>query len=110
MDMGRVDKSAAPAELVGFVLALCRRCLVDDRFCRRTVSRTGAGAAGITRRELEVLALYADGLSNKQVARRLHVSETTVRYHSKNILRKLSAATRSQAVFNAVRAGMLRSH
>ncbi|MGE3286827.1 MAG: response regulator transcription factor [Pseudonocardia sp.] len=70
--------------------------------------RTSAGAPGITRRESEVLALYADGLSNKQVARRLHVSETTVRFHSKNILRKLSARTRSQAVFKAVRAGMLR--
>lgn len=103
--LGRVERSAAPDELVGDVLALWARCPARRR--RPEAVRTDGAGLGITRRELEVLGLFADGLSNKQVAQRLAVSETTVRFHSKNILRKLSAVTRSQAVFKAVRAGML---
>jgi two-component system, NarL family, response regulator LiaR len=53
---------------------------------------------GITRRELEVLELIAQGLSNKEIADRAHVSENTVKTHSSRVFDKLGARRRTQAV------------
>jgi DNA-binding CsgD family transcriptional regulator len=53
---------------------------------------------GITRRELEILALIAQGLSNREIADKLFVSENTVKTHSSRLLDKLSAKRRTQAV------------
>lgn len=55
-------------------------------------------ALGITPRELEVLELIAAGLSNKEVAARLFVSENTVKTHSSRVFDKLGAMRRTQAV------------
>lgn len=63
-------------------------------------------------RELEVLAQLARGYSNKQIARRLHLSENTVKFHLKNLYRKLDARSResalAQAQAQAVQRGLLR--
>lgn len=53
---------------------------------------------GITPRELEILGLIAEGLSNKEIADRVFVSENTVKTHSKRVFDKLGAARRTQAV------------
>ena len=53
---------------------------------------------GITPRELEVLELIAEGLSNKEIAERVHVSENTVKTHSSRVFDKLGARRRTQAV------------
>jgi len=53
---------------------------------------------GITPRELEILALIAAGLSNKEIAERVHVSENTVKTHSSRVFDKLGARRRTQAV------------
>jgi DNA-binding CsgD family transcriptional regulator len=53
---------------------------------------------GITRRELEILALIAQGLSNREIADKLFVSENTVKTHSSRLFDKLSARRRTQAV------------
>lgn len=53
---------------------------------------------GITPRELEVLQLIAEGLSNKQMAERLFVSENTVKTHTSRVFDKLGASRRTQAV------------
>jgi DNA-binding CsgD family transcriptional regulator len=59
----------------------------------------GAGeGANLTRRELEVLRLMAAGDTNGRIARRLVISEGTVKSHVKHILRKLGAANRAEAV------------
>jgi DNA-binding CsgD family transcriptional regulator len=55
-------------------------------------------AAALTRREVEVLRLMAEGAGNAAIARRLSVSETTVKTHVRQILRKLGAANRTEAV------------
>jgi NarL family two-component system response regulator LiaR len=62
---------------------------------------------GITRRELEVLELMAAGLSNREIAERLYVSENTVKTHSGRVLEKLNARRRTQAVQRAKEAGLL---
>ena len=53
---------------------------------------------GITRRELEILELIAEGLSNKEIAARVFVSENTVKTHSSRVFDKLGARRRTQAV------------
>lgn len=53
---------------------------------------------GITPRELEILELIAEGLSNREIAERLFVSESTVKTHSSRVFDKLGARRRTQAV------------
>ena len=55
-------------------------------------------ALGITPRELEILQLIAEGLSNKEIAARVFVSENTVKTHSSRVFDKLGARRRTQAV------------
>jgi DNA-binding CsgD family transcriptional regulator/tetratricopeptide (TPR) repeat protein len=67
---------------------------------------TRENAAGLTPRELEVLALLAEGLRNADIAARLVVSPRTVDHHVATILRKLAVRTRAQAGVEAVRLGL----
>jgi len=55
-------------------------------------------ALGITKRELEILTLIAEGLSNREIAERIFVSENTVKTHSSRLFEKLNARRRTQAV------------
>jgi len=61
----------------------------------------------LTDREREILALVADGCSNKVIGQRLSVSENTVKYHLKKILQKMNAQNRTEAVAYAMRLGLL---
>jgi two-component system nitrate/nitrite response regulator NarL len=73
----------------------------------------GAGerpeAPALTRRELEVLQLVADGLSNKEIATNLFITEGTVKNHVHNALEKLQLENRTQAAAYIVRQGLGRS-
>jgi len=62
---------------------------------------------GITRRELEILELIAAGLSNREIAERLYVSENTVKTHAASVFEKLNARRRTQAVQLAKEAGLI---
>jgi DNA-binding CsgD family transcriptional regulator len=61
----------------------------------------------LTARELEVLSLLAEGASNKLIARRLGISTHTAKYHVASLLEKLDAVSRTDAVANAARIGVL---
>jgi DNA-binding NarL/FixJ family response regulator len=61
----------------------------------------------LTSRERDVLRFVADGLSNKQIARRLEITERTVKYHVNSAMTKLGADNRAQAVAVAVRRRIL---
>jgi DNA-binding NarL/FixJ family response regulator len=64
----------------------------------------------LTARETEVLRLLAHGLPNREIAQQLVVREGTIKYHVKNILRKLGATGRADAVSRYLRAtGMTQS-
>ena len=62
---------------------------------------------GITPRELEILEAMASGLSNREIAERLFVSENTVKTHAGRLFDKLSAKRRTQAVQHAKDAGLI---
>ena len=62
---------------------------------------------GITPRELEILEAMAAGLSNREIAERLFVSENTVKTHAARLFDKLSARRRTQAVQRAKEAGLI---
>lgn len=65
------------------------------------------GEENLTPRETEVLQLVSEGNSNKEIGRRLFIAEETVKNHVKNILGKLGANDRTQAVSIAVRRGII---
>jgi DNA-binding NarL/FixJ family response regulator len=71
--------------------------------------QTRENPAGLTARELEVLALVADGLRNAEIAERLVLSQKTVDHHVSAILRKLDARTRGEAAAAAARLGLVRA-
>ncbi len=66
-----------------------------------------AAAPRLSDRELEVVRLVAGGATNPQVARRLYVSESTVKYHLRIAMRKLGAKDRTELVFRASKLGAL---
>ena len=104
-----------------FVRAVARVCLadlIDVDFpaagaeavlsaAGHRVRRRREGPAGLTGREVEVLRLLAQGLSNKEIAQRLGTAGGTVKIHVQNILAKLGASDRTHAVTIAVQRGML---
>ncbi len=64
-------------------------------------------AESLTRRELEVLQMLAAGLSNKEIAARLNISDHTVKFHVASILGKLGAGSRTDAVSLGIRRGLV---
>lgn len=67
----------------------------------------GKADVQLTARELEVLALLAEGASNKLIARRLGISAHTAKYHVASLLEKLDAVSRTDVVASAARIGVL---
>jgi two-component system, NarL family, response regulator YdfI len=64
-------------------------------------------AESLTRREVEVLQMLAAGLSNKEIAARLNISEHTAKFHVASILGKLGASSRTEAVSIGIRRGLV---
>jgi len=71
------------------------------------VNRAKLDALGITPREHETLTLIAAGLSNREIAEKLFVSENTVKTHSSRLFEKLNARRRTQAVQIAKESGLI---
>jgi DNA-binding NarL/FixJ family response regulator len=61
----------------------------------------------LTQREIEILRMLAEGLTNKQIASRLAISEHTVKFHISSILNKLGASSRTEAVTMGIKMGMV---
>jgi DNA-binding NarL/FixJ family response regulator len=81
-----------------------------DALARRARLDLGSGPAAasvLTPREQEVMRLVAQGLTNRQIGRRLFISEKTASVHVSNVLAKLGAGGRTEAVAIAHRRGLL---
>jgi DNA-binding NarL/FixJ family response regulator len=91
--------------------ASCGKSTLQDRAAKALVhSEAGRDELmeELTDRQREVLAFVVGGHSNQEIARRLHVAESTVRYHVGEILARLSASNRAQAAAIAVQYNLLR--
>jgi DNA-binding NarL/FixJ family response regulator len=101
-----VLKSTAKSELLKTIRSVCngRRSIPPEVAVRLAEH---LGAEDLTPRELDILALIRDGNRNKQIARRLSISETTVNFHIRNLVGKLQANDRTHAVIIAIRRGLL---
>ena len=74
-----------------------------DRLDRQAWREPDPLSARLTSRQREILALVADGLSNREIAGRLFISEATVKWHVRQILRALDVSNRAQAVATYLR-------
>ena len=115
---GFLLKDVRPAELIDAIRLVARgNALLGPTLIQRLLTRFGEPSppepaparlpATLTERERETLRLLADGLSNAEIARTLVVSETTVKTHVSNLLRKLGVRDRVQAVIVAYDAGIV---
>lgn len=104
-----VLKGTATDELVAAVRAAAagEARLPNDVAAQLVASLRAPRATSLTPREREILRLVADGLSNKAIALRLSISERTAKYHVGEILGRLGADNRAQAVSIATRRGLL---
>ncbi|WP_250996155.1 helix-turn-helix transcriptional regulator [Agrobacterium vitis] len=66
----------------------------------------GLSSSALTDRELAVMALLSQGFSNKEIGRKLALSDNTIKFHLRNIFAKLKVTTRTAAVGAARRAGI----
>lgn len=76
---------------------------ITDRLLQNSQPAPVSQGFGLTERELEVLKLMAEGLNNGELAARLHISQSTVKFHITNILDKMGVATRPEAIVLAAK-------
>lgn len=116
---GFLLKGADEEELLGAIRSVAAGDgTLDQRLTRRVLrefagrrpapaARRDADDAGLTPRELEILTLLAEGLSNIEIGARLFIEPSTVKYHLAGLLPKLGARDRLQAVVWAFRHGVV---
>jgi two-component system, NarL family, response regulator YdfI len=113
-----LPRESSENEIVSAVLAVDRGLvLLDPEVTKelasqtRTVNSTPENTADsleeLTPREIEVLRLMAEGFGNKQIAARLGISDHTVKFHISSILAKLSVSSRTEAVTQGIRMGLI---
>jgi DNA-binding NarL/FixJ family response regulator len=108
---GYLLKDADPDEVAAAIRAAARGEVhldpaVAGRLTRQLVSPP-TGLAALTARERTVLALVARGLSNRQIAAELYISDRTARTHVSHVLTKLQLSSRTQAALVAIREGLI---
>ena len=105
------DLSAEP--LIGWIEALARRARIplpaagSEAAEPSPAGRDGRADLGLTAREREVLALLAEGYTNRRIAEDLFISESTAGVHVSNILGKLGVSSRTEAATVAARLGLV---
>jgi DNA-binding NarL/FixJ family response regulator len=89
--------------------ALARRARLETGRPTASARTPASGRLDLTDREVQVLALIADGDSNRQIARALFISERTAAVHVSHILEKLNVRNRTEAAMAAADLGLLPS-
>ena len=106
--LGYLLKDAEPEEVLRGIRAVARgESPIDPKAARELLgARRTTAAADLTPRESEVLALVRQGLANKQIARRLGISERTVKAHLTSTFQRIGVVDRTQAALWAERNGI----
>jgi DNA-binding NarL/FixJ family response regulator len=95
---GLVLKTDPPEQIVRAIRLVCEGQVVFPAVARKWMFRPPPEPAiTLSSREMEVLTAVADGLTNSEVAERLHISENTVKYHLQNIYQRLGVTNRTEA-------------
>jgi len=105
--LGYVRKDAAPETLLAAVRSVARGRTYIDPSIDRTARLTSTDPETLTTRETEVLRHVALGLSNRDIAAALSVSEETVKTHVTHVLAKLNVDNRAQAIVQALKRGLV---
>ncbi|MBB5849956.1 response regulator [Amycolatopsis umgeniensis] len=106
---GYLLKDAPPEDLAAAVrTAAAGRTTLAPTVADRLMNRMRMPTTALTLREIEVLALVADGLSNRAIAERLHLTEGTVKSHLARSYTKLGVDSRTAAVATATDLGLIR--
>ncbi|WP_024877723.1 response regulator [Saccharomonospora piscinae] len=106
---GYLLKDAPPEDLAAAVrTAAAGRSALAPAVADRLLTRLRTPGISLTRRETEVLALVAEGLSNRALGERLHLTEGTVKSHLARIYTKLGVESRTAAVAAATELGLIR--
>jgi two-component system, NarL family, nitrate/nitrite response regulator NarL len=82
--------------------------LVPNQPVKPTEGTPGKGRGELTERERQVVQLLSEGLSNKLIADRLGISDHTAKFHVNGVMMKLGASTRTEAVVEGMRRGLVR--
>jgi DNA-binding NarL/FixJ family response regulator len=107
---GYLLKDAPPEELFRAVRAVVRgETVLASAVAAVLVRRVHSPEPALTEREVQILGLLADGLANKEMARRLLVSEATVKSHLSHIYSKLGVDTRAGAAAKAIEQRIIRA-
>ncbi|MFI8360253.1 response regulator [Streptomyces sp. NPDC085612] len=107
---GYLLKDAPPEELAAAVrTAAAGRSALAPAVALRLMDRMRTPAEALTKRELEVLQLVADGLSNQQISKRLFLSQATVKSHLVHVYAKLGVDSRTAAVAAAATRRLIRT-
>lgn len=101
--------SVLPPDVSALRLDAALRAVAVGLIVRAPAAADGFGPARalLTPRELEILGCLGDGLSNKAVARRLGISQHTVKFHLEAVFAKLGVASRAEAVAKGLRSGLI---
>ncbi|MFG2039993.1 response regulator [Dactylosporangium sp. NPDC048998] len=106
---GYLLKDAPPDELAAAVrTAAAGQSALAPTIANRLIDRIRTPGAALSRREVEVLQLVADGLSNQQISKQLYLSQATVKTHLVHIYDKLGVDSRTAAVATAKTRGLIR--
>jgi two-component system NarL family response regulator len=105
--LGYLLKSASQEEVIDAILAVSQgKRRIPAALAMRLAERVGRSA--LTAREREVLELVVEGLTNKEIAGKLYISDITARNHVISLLAKLEAKDRTEAATIAIRRGLVR--
>ncbi len=106
-----LSRDAAPEQIVAALQAVSAGLIALPAESSALVMRAGpleAEVETLTPREMDALEMLAEGLSNKQIAARLNISDHTAKFHVNSILSKLHAGTRTEAVIRGIRSGLVK--
>jgi DNA-binding NarL/FixJ family response regulator len=107
---GYLLKDAPPEDLAAAITATARgETVLAPPVAARLLGRVRARHPALSPREQEVLGLIAEGLSNRQISRRLMISEATVKTHLVHLYDKLGVTNRSAAIAAALQTGLIRA-
>jgi len=110
-----LNRDAPPEDILSAIestysgLVVLEPDVIDSvlRSVRLTTADPPALSQALTEREIEVLQLLAEGVGNKVIATRLNISEHTVKFHISSVLSKMGAASRTEAVTQGIRNGLI---